>query len=285
MMRREMRWVTRIAIIFLIQLTFFAGWAQSEDEPTRVMDLNLQAHGNFSELLYGKNSSLACNLPLSTFTFEGSGFDRIGSTYFFIDMEVGNINDLSNKMLGGAYIEFSREWCFWGNSKAAGLSIHTEFDAGVGYGGDSWGSSANGFEFKTALLGGLAYTWQGDNWFVELQLLNRYELKDYFGCGGEGWQFTAAFSYEPVKWFTLSGYADFGQNPIDERGIRSLSDAKSFHLAIEPYVWFNVTPFLSVGSRLRFTYNNYQSELADGSWGYDQKVYFAPTVGLKWRMN
>lgn len=60
----------------------------------RTMQLNLQAHGNFSELLYGKNSSLVCNLPMSTFTLEGTGSDRIGSTYFFIDLEVGNFNQL-----------------------------------------------------------------------------------------------------------------------------------------------------------------------------------------------
>lgn len=75
------------------------------------------------------------------------------------------------------------------------------------------------------------------------------------------------------------------QNPIDETGVRSLRDPKSLHLACEPYLWFNVTDFLSVGTRLRFTYNFYQSDLTDGTFGYDRKVYFAPTIGLKWHIN
>ena len=130
-----------------------------------------------------------------------------------------------------------------------------------------------------------SYTWGGDDCFLQLQDLNRYELKDYFGCGGEGWQVTLVYSYQPVKWFTLSGYADFWQNPIDETGIHSLRAPNSFHISIEPYVWFHVTDFLSIGSRLRFTYNNYQALLPDGDFNYDQKVYFAPTIGLKWDMN
>lgn len=280
---------SRIVLIVCFFALFLAsGHAYSQMDSVsfqRVMQLDLQAHGNFSELLYGRKSSLVANLPLSTFTLEGSGYDRAGSTYFFIDLEVGNANVLENKMLGGAYIEFTREWNFWQRSKVAGLFIHTEFDAGVGYGGDSWGASSAGFEFKTALLGGLSYLWGYSNGFVELQLLNRYELKDYYGCGGEGWQVTVAFSYSPVKWFTLSGYADFWQNPVNETGIRSLHDARSFHFAIEPYMWFNVTSWLSIGSRLRFTYNNYQGLLSNGEFGYDQHLYFAPTIGLKWRMN
>lgn len=279
----KIRIAQMLPVLFFICLS--KSYAQDDSNSSRTMQMNLQAHGNFSELLYGKNSSLVCNLPMSTFTFEGTGSDRIGSTYFFIDFEVGNANKLKNRMLGGSYIEFTREWCFWQKSKVAPLCIHTEFDAGVGYGGDSWGSTGNGFEFKTALLFGLSYSWGGDNWFLQLQALNRYELKDYFGCGGEGWQFTVVYNYQPVKWFTLSGYADFGQNPIDDRGVHSLKDPKSFHVAIEPYVWFNVTKFLSVGSRLRFTYNFYQGALADGGFGYDRRTYFAPTVGLKWNMN
>lgn len=275
----------KLLILCSLALFLASGRAlsQTENHSSRQLQLNLQAHGNFAELMYGKSSSICQNLPLSTFTFEGTGSDKIGSTYFFADFEVGNVNVGKNKMLGGTYIEFTRSWNWWQDSKAAGLSIHTEFDAGVGYGGDSWGSTGNGWEFKTALLGGLAYSWFGDDWFLELQMLSRYELKDYYNCGGAGWQFTVVYSYQPVKWFTLSGYADFSQNPITDYA--SMKDIKSFHFAIEPYLWFNVTDWLSVGSRFRITYNNYQGELKDGTYGYDQKLYFVPTIGLKWNMN
>lgn len=276
---------SRIMIVLCSFVLFLAnGRAFSQTESSsRSLDLNLQAHGNFSELMYGKSSSICNNLPLSTFTLEGTGTDRIGSTYFFADFEVGNVNNFKNKMLGGSYIEFTREWNAWQDSKAGGLSIHTEFDAGVGYGGDSWGSANNGWEFKTALLGGLSYSWFGDNWFVQLQALSRYELKDYYNCGGAGWQTTLVFSYNPVRWFTLSGYADFWQNPITDYA--SMKDIKSFHITVEPYLWFNIKSWFSVGSRLRCTYNNYQGVLANGDYGYDQKFYFVPTIALKWNMN
>ena len=285
-MNKNIKSWRNIAIVSIALLASNAVFSQ-EDAPTRTLQVNMQAHGNFSELLYGKNSSLVQSLPLSTFTIEGSGADRIGSTYFFVDLEVGNASNLKNKMLGGTYLEFAREWCFWGKSKAAALTIHTEFDAGVGYGGDSWGSTGNGFEIKTALLGGLSYSWFGDKYFFQIQLLNRYELKDYYGCGGEGWQLTFVYSYEPVKWFTLAGYADFWQNPIDNTGVKSLKRERSFHFAIEPYIWFNVTDYLAIGSRLRFTYNNYTGlvDETENIFDYDRKAYFAPTIALKWNIN
>ena len=281
-------WRIIAAVSIALSLTGNAAFSQEQETaPKRSLQVNLQAHGNFSELFYDKNSSLVQSLPLSTFTIEGSGMDKIGSTYFFVDLEVGNASNLKNKMLGGTYIEFAREWCFWGKSKAAALTIHTEFDAGVGYGGDSWGSTGNGFEFKTALLGGLSYSWFGDKYFFQIQALNRYELKDYYGWGGEGWQLTFVYSYEPVKWFTLAGYADFWQNPIDGTGVKSLKRERSFHFAIEPYVWFNITDYFSIGSRLRFTYNNYMGlvDELENIVDYDRKAYFAPTIALKWNMN
>lgn len=274
---------SRMMTVCSLVLFLVGGRAFSQIDTMRSMQLDLQAHGNFVELLYGKRSSICQNLPLSTFTLEGTGNDRLGSTYFFVDFEVGNANDLKNKMLGGAYLEFTREWNGWQGSKAGALSIHTEVDAGVGYGSDSWGTTANGWEFKTALLGGLSYSWFGKDWFLQLQALSRYELKDYYNCGGEGWQITLVYVYSPVRWFTLSGFADFWQNPITNYA--SMKDVRSFHFAIEPYFWFNVTKWLSVGTRCRLTYNNYQNALPDGTYGYDQKLYFVPTIGLKWNMN
>lgn len=242
----------------------------------RSLQLDMQAHGNFSELLYGKESSIVKGLPLSTFTLEGTGLDKIGSTYFFVELEVGNANVLSNKMLGGAYIEFSRDWCFWQKSKLSGLAIHTEFDAGVGYGGDSWGSRANGWDFKTALLGGLSYTWlDPGKWMAQLQLLNRYTLKDRYGNGGEGFQVTLVWQYNPVKWFTFSGYGDFFANPENGK-----FGPEAFHLVVEPYCWFNITDYISVGTRIRTSYNFYKDLGV-----YDRRFYCAPTIGVKWNMN
>lgn len=268
-------------ILFSIVMISVIG-LMAQNESTRKMSLNLQAHSNVAELAYGKTSSIVGSLPLFTFTLEGTGSDKIGSTYFFTDWEVGNANVPSNAFLGGNYVEFSREWCWWKDSKAGHLAVHTEFDAGVGYGGDSWGSKGNGWDFKTALLGGVSYFWAGDNYFLQLQLMDRYTFKDRYGDGGNGWQFTIVYNYAPVKWFTLSGYADFYQNPIQGK----MNDAKTFHFAIEPYVWFNVTDFLSVGSRLRFTYNNYSAydALLDAS-VFDRKFYFVPSISLKWNIN
>lgn len=259
--------------------------AQSDSENSRSMQVNMQAHANVSELMYGRASSLVHNLPLFTFTLEGAGSDNIGSTFFFADMEVGNANVPDNKMLAGVYAEFSREWNFWSHSKASALSIHTEWDAGVGYGGDSWGSTACGFEFKTALLGGLSYVWSSHAWWVQLQMLARYEVRDYDGIGGQGWQLTLAWSYTPVRWFTLAGYMDMWQNPIAAKGKHGMQSVSSLHVACEPYVWFHITDYLWAGSRLRFTWNNYQHVLPDGSYGYDKKAYIAPTIALRWNMN
>ena len=242
----------------------------------RTLQLDMQAHGNFSELLYGRGAGIVQGLPLSTFTLEGTGLDKIGSTYFFIDLEVGNANVFSDKMLGGTYIEFTREWCFWRKSRLSGLSVHTEFDAGVGYGGDSWGSRANGWDFKTALLGGLSYTWlDPGKWMVQLQLLNRYTLKDRYGNGGEGFQMTLVWQYDPVKWFTFSGYGDFFANPEGGR-----LGPEAFHVVVEPYCWFNITGYLAVGTRIRTSYNFYKD-----CGTYDRRFYCAPTIGLKWIMN
>lgn len=264
--------------ISLILISFISLSALAETDSTRIISLNLQAHSNASELLYNKNSSIINNLPLFTFTLEGTGNDKIGSTYFFIDWEIGNANLSNDKYFSGSYIEFTRNWCFWQQSNLKNLEIHTEINAGAGYGSDSWGSQNNGWDFKPALICGVAYSWSGKKWFFQLQLLNRYEVKDRYNNGGEGWQLTEVWNYNFNSLFYISGYSDIWQSRINGK----LNDSKSLHLAIEPYLWFRISNAFEVGSRFRFTYN-YYTDKSNGT--YDKKYYFAPTIALKWNIN
>lgn len=261
------------AIMLFFSCALSAQEEENQEEPTKGFTTNIQLHSNVSTLMYGKGSSLASSLPLFTTTFEGNGWDNLGSTYYFIDLEFGNVNNKGDNRLAGNYFELCREWCFWSKSKAKDLTIHTEVDAGVGYGGDSFGTTQMGWDFTSAFLLGLSYSWFGDDYFTQIQALSRYELKDRYGSGGEGWQLTFVWSYTPVDWFEFSGYMDLNQNPLG----KGLNDAKTVHLALEPYIWFKINSSWAFGSRVRFTYNCYQ-----GTEGFDQKVYCAPTVAARW---
>ena len=245
---------------------FLASNMVAQESPKKGGSLNLQHHSNVSELLYGKESSLVQNLPLTTTTLEGNGWDPIGSTYFFIDFEAGNAANLKDPYMG-MYFEFTREWCFWGKSKVAGLTIHTEIDQVVGYG-------MMPQDFTTNLLPGIAYSHVGEKLFWQVQLLYRHS---YSAASGHapGAQMTWVWCYTPTAWFELSGYADFMYDSEPY-----LLNGKGLKIAIEPYVWFKLNDSFALGSRLRATYNCYQDFIDyQGA-----RAYFAPTIAVRWRI-
>ncbi len=115
--------------------------------------------------------------------------DAWGMTFFFFDMDYSinrsndNPQDPKN-MPFGTYWEISRGFNFWQNSKAKDLSVHLEYNGGLGvFGGKV---VAGGYGINHAVLVGLDYflhTPDYKNTFM-LELLFKYIADEY-----NMWQF------------------------------------------------------------------------------------------------
>ena len=228
--------------------------------------------------------------------------DAWGMTFFFFDMDYSinrsndNPQDPKN-MPFGTYWEISRGFNFWQNSKAKDLSVHLEYNGGLGvFGGKV---VTGGYGINHAVLVGLDYflhTPDYKNTFT-LELLFKYIADEYnmwqFKKEGQ-WvhqsgnvvplQFTFVWNcsdFCTAPGLEFSGFLDiWGQKQsVLDRKTNTYTDPtkQSFVFISEPELWYSVgqwfhCPNLCIGTEIEFSYN------------FTGKGFMCnPCLGLKWK--
>lgn len=197
----------------------------------------------------------------ATATVEMFRPDKIGSTYFFVDMDF-------NPKMTGAYFEIARELCFWQKSKLNWLSIHAEYNGGL----DNIAGSYN-----NAWLGGLTYSGHSKDYTKTWSLSAMYKaIPGARNASGHSrvnsFQITGVWGVLFAKgWLSFDGFFDFWREDRPWQNTRLIFMA-------EPQLWVNLNRIpgwkdvnLSIGSEVELSHN------------FVGKGFHAcPTIGAKW---
>lgn len=278
--------------------TFFLLCALAWAFSASAIDASLQVFYDF-----GSNGTACANQRSNrvTTTVEFFHPDAWGSTFFFFDMDYSinkssdNPQDPKNAPFG-TYWEITRSFNFWQNTKAKDLSVHLEYDGGLGiFGGKV---VEGGYGINHAVLVGPEYflhTPDFKNTFT-LQLLFKYIADDYnaWRIKDNGvWtnqsgnlvplQFTfiwACRDFCTAPGLTFSGFIDiWGQKQtVFDRKNNSYTDPtkQSFVFISEPQLWYSIgqwfkCPNLCIGTEIEFSYN------------FTGKGFMCnPCLGIKW---
>lgn len=200
-----------------------------------------------------------------TSTVEMFKADKLGSTYFFIDM------DYFSDGVGSAYWEVSREFTVKSLANSS-FAAHVEYDGGLSVGS----------KFQPAFLAGPAWNWHNGDFSstFSLQLNYKYFVATKACHAVSSFQVTPVWSTTFANGLcTFAGFADlwYGYIPqFDANGQK-----KGLVFLSEPQFWINVigrdrqNEKLSIGTEFEFS-NNF-------IWGDpDQSFYFNPTIAIKW---
>jgi hypothetical protein len=213
---------------------------------------NVQLHYDFGRFIYPDEESDRMKV---TVTLEQFKADKLGSWYYFVDV------DLSRKFFRSAYTEISREFKFGKNSPFA---AHIEYNGGLHHASGS---------FQQAALLGAAYNGHNadysSTWSVQAMYKRFFKSYDYTSAY-HSFQITGVWSTTFAnKKCTFSGFIDFW------RGEKANGHGQLVILT-EPQIWYNATKNLSIGSEVEisnnFIYNTYN----------DKSFFINPTLALKW---
>lgn len=195
-----------------------------------------------------------------TMTVEHLSFDRFGSNFFFVDLDFGcNPNDPTESPFG-AYTELARTFVFWNETKLKDLSLHLEYNGGLGI------YKGGGYSINHAVLAGLEYFLHTNDYryTFNLQLLYRHDvgLKVTVPM-----QFTMVWGMQDL--FTCKGLSFLGYIDLYDGG-------RQFAFTTEPQLWYNVgqhfgCDHLHIGTEIEMSYNF-----------CGQGFMCNPCVGLKW---
>lgn len=229
-------------------MCIFPSWCQ----------LNVQLHYDFGHDFYGSQLS---NRPRLTATVENFTPDRWGSTYFFIDA------DLGDHFVKSAYGEISRELRFW----KAPFAIHIEYNGGL---------QRASYGYDDAYLVGAAWNWASPDFARTFSLQLMYKClahKQNHGGSCHSFQLTEVWGMQLCKGLlTFSGYCDLWfDNGVNGKLV----------LSSEPQLWVNLwhLPRISdkakwsVGTEVEITNN-----LVWPSEGKNNRFYVIPTLAMKW---
>ena len=226
--------------------------------PSRALAQNVQLHYDFGRNLYSSEES---DRQKVTLTYEAFKADKLGSWYYFIDV------DLRNSGSNGAYTEISREFRL---GKTSPFSAHIEFDGGL----NLYGS------FQNAFLVGPAYNGHSADfsktWSV--QLMYKQFLKSNGKKALAGVQLTGVWgvTFAEGKW-TFSGFADFWTGYIPDWDAKG--QKKGLIFLAEPQLWYNISKCFSVGTEIELS-NNFIYPTG----GTDTSFYVNPTLAVKFNI-
>lgn len=256
---------TLLSALILIALMVFLTPAQA--------GTNLQVFYDFG------SQSTACPNQRSnrvTTTLELFYPDNWGNTFAFVDLDFAiHPNDPNNTPFM-AYTEIARCLNFWQNTAARDLSIHVEYNGGLGI-GKAPDNSIYGYGINHAALLGLnycLYTADYKNIF-NLELLYKFIADD----------FNKFKNLAPIQFTFVWGCDDFCTLPglrfsgfLDIWG-QKLATGQSFVILTEPQLWYNVgrwfkCPNLNIGTEIEFSYNF--------SGSTSQGFMCNPCLGVKW---
>lgn len=218
-----------------------------------VMSQNIQFHYDFRHAL---NKDIPAANYLTT-TVEMFKPDKLGSTFFFIDMDYNQ----SKQNIGLAYWEIARDF----KIGKCPVMPHIEYNGGL------INDKAYGISIPNAYLLGLSYPFSVGKAHFGTTLSYKYNS---FSKVSHDIQLTNTWGVNLLEnKLTLSGFIDIWTENNDRDGSGKESGKKVI-LLTEPQVWYNVNEHLSLGSEV---------EISNKFYGiYSDKLYAFPTIAAKW---
>ena len=257
---------------------------------TASAQVNIQLHYDLGRNLYPNDES---NRGYFTTTVEMFKADRLGSTYFFVDMDYSgnyrNPNGEDSNVSGniGAYWEVSRDFTFYKvkRNDKHNFSAHIEYDGGL--------SQVAG-AFQQAMLVGPAWNWHSADFkkTFTLQVMYKqfFNSTDVTGTGihdaHPSFQITPIWNITFANDLcTFSGFADLWYgwtSNFEANEFGGLDQKKGLVFLTEPQFWFHIvnkgktSNRLSVGTVIEISNNFvYAADLS-------QTFFVNPTIALKW---
>ncbi len=231
-----------MSLKFLIGILLISSWMSLSAQ-------NIQLHYDFGE-----------NRNHATSTIEMFKPDKLGNTFFFIDMDY-NSGDIKGISL--SYMEVARVF----KTQKMPIGIHAEFNGGMGQFVQD--NKQVGYNLNNAWLGGIDYSVNTKDFSkgFSLKVLYKY-IKDKhdmsFQLTGVG--YINLFN-EKV---TVKGFVDFWKEDWDF-DFDGNTDTEYIFLS-EPQIWYNINKSFSVGSEIELS-NNF---------GNVKGFQVNPTAGIKW---
>jgi len=210
--------------------------------PTLIFSQNLQFHYDFGKANNGSDEIIREYL---TTTLEFFKTDKLGSTFFFIDLNF-------NKSGGGpslAYFEISRKFTL---HKKSGIAFQLEYNDGT----------AN--YVKSAWLSGICYPIIIGKFKINASLL----YKAIAGANSPDAQLTLVWNQHLFNNKILfKGNFDIWTED------KSFDDGKKIVILSEPQIWYLLSEHFSFGSEL---------EISKNLFTFDGDLEMMPTIALKW---
>lgn len=175
--------------------------------------------------------------------------DKMGSTFFFIDLDYGTDKRGVNNGVSLAYIEFARSFKW---SETQKLEPRVEFNSGT----------STLFQIENAYLLGAQYTFNNADFSKVLTLQANYKyIQDKEDVS---FQFTAVWAIHMMEnKFSFTGFADFWKE--------EMHFGTDYRFLTEPQLWYNATNKFSFGTEIEIS-QNFVSD----------KFTVNPTLAAKW---
>ncbi len=236
--------------LMMTLLAAAAGTAAAQD---------VQLHYDFGRHIYSDEEKTRQTI---TVTFEQFKADKLGSWYWFIDL------DMYSDGMKGAYTEISREFTFARPSASTSWAAHIEYDGGM-----TTFKDGGGTRFQHAALVGPA--WNGHNedfsatWSV--QAMYKQYFKQHAASAYASFQLTGVWgvTFAAGK-CTCSGFIDFW------RGQKANGHGQLVILT-EPQLWYNFSKHFSAGTEIEISNCFIYPEAAT-----TKTCYVNPTLALKY---
>lgn len=210
---------------------------------------NLQVHYDFGRHIYPGDEE---GRQALTLTFEQFKADKLGSWYYFIDL------DIDKNAMSAAYTEISREFNFYKTGERGAFAAHVEYDAGLN----------RSMSYQQAGLLGAA--WNGHNSDFSKTYSLQLMYKQFFGDKDvhkaySSFQLTGVWGLNYLQnKLTFSGFFDVWSEKAGDRYMVFLT---------EPQLWYNLPKKVSVGTEVEMSYNfPYNNE----------KFFINPTLAVKY---
>ncbi|SMO32812.1 protein of unknown function [Saccharicrinis carchari] len=206
---------------------------------------NIQLHYDLGE-----------NRKMFTTTVEMFKPDKMGSTFFFIDLDYGTDKRGVDNGVSLAYLEIARSFKW---SEMQKLEPRVEFNSGA----------VGAFPIENAYLVGAQYTWNNADFSKVFTL--QANFKHIQDKQDASFQLTGVWGMHFMnRSLSFTGFADFWREDVDYT-FDGKADAEYIFLA-EPQLWWNTTEKFSFGTEIEIS-NNF---------GLNDGFMINPTLAAKW---
>lgn len=193
-----------------------------------------------------------------TSTIEMFKPDKLGSTFFFVDMDYSTSDNLKGVNL--SYFEIARTFKL-GQSP---FSAHVEYNGGL-----FQVDPDITVNIENAWLAGVDYSWNAEDFSKGFSLKALYKnIQDKHDAS---FQFTAVWYYNFLDGkMSFNGFLDYWREDMD---LNFDGEMTKFVFMTEPQLWYNASEHFAIGTEIEIT-NNFVAE--------EFKVM--PTAAIKWTL-